>query len=88
MAAGTIYISPGVIWMILERIKELLVEQLNLEYEQMQSDTLFDEIGVDSIDIVELVMALEAELGVQMPDDQLERVATLGDLARLAEEMM
>ena len=74
--------------MILERIKELLVEQLNLEYEQMQSDTLFDEIGVDSIDIVELVMALEAELGVQMPDDQLERVATLGDLARLAEEMM
>ncbi len=74
--------------MILERIKELLVEQLNLEYEQLQSDTLFDEIGVDSIDIVELVMALEAELGVQMPDDQLERVATLGDLARLAEEMM
>ena len=74
--------------MILERIKELLVEQLNLEYEQLQSDTLFDEIGVDSIDIVELVMALEAELGVQMPDDQLERVATLGDLARLAEEML
>ena len=74
--------------MILERIKELLVEQLNLEYEQLQSDTLFDEIGVDSIAIVELVMALEAELGVQMPDDQLERVATLGDLARLAEEMM
>ena len=74
--------------MILERIKELLVEQLNLEDEQLQSDTLFDEIGVDSIDIVELVMALEAELGVQMPDDQLERVATLGDLARLAEEMM
>ena len=33
-------------------------------------------------------LALEAELGVQMPDDQLERVATLGDLARLAEEMM
>ena len=57
--------------MILERIKELLVEQLNLEYEQLQSDTLFDEIGVDSIDIVELVMALEAELGFKCPTTSL-----------------
>ena len=60
--------------MILERIRELLVEQLNLDYEHLQADTRFDEIGADSIDVVELVMALEAELGVQMPDDQLERL--------------
>lgn len=53
--------------MILERIRELLVEQLNLDYEHLQADTRFDEIGADSIDVVELVMALEAELGVQMP---------------------
>ena len=75
------------IWMILERIKELLMEQLNLDYDQLSADTRFDEVGADSIDVVELVMALEAELGVQMPDDQLERVTTLGELARLAEEM-
>ncbi len=73
--------------MILERIKELLMEQLNLDYDQLSADTRFDEVGADSIDVVELVMALEAELGVQMPDDQLERVTTLGELARLAEEM-
>ena len=73
--------------MILERIKELLMEQLNLDYDQLSADTRFDEVGADSIDVVELVMALEAELGVQMPDDQRERVTTLGELARLAEEM-
>ena len=73
--------------MILERIKELLMEQLNLDYDQLSADTRFDEVGAESIDVVELVMALEAELGVQMPDDQLERVTTLGELARLAEEM-
>ena len=73
--------------MILERIKELLMEQLNLDYDQLSAVTRFDEVGADSIDVVELVMALEAELGVQMPDDQLERVTTLGELARLAEEM-
>ena len=73
--------------MILERIKELLMEQLSLDYDQLSADTRFDEVGADSIDVVELVMALEAELGVQMPDDQLERVTTLGELARLAEEM-
>ena len=74
--------------MILERIRELLVEQLNLDYEHLQADTRFDEVGADSIDVVELVMALEAELGVQMPAEQHARFATLGDLARLAEEMM
>ena len=73
--------------MILERIKELLMEQLNLDYDQLSADTRFDEVGADSIDVVELVMALEEELGVQMTDDQLERVTTLGELARLAEEM-
>ena len=65
-----------------------VVGQTKVDYGQLQDDTRLDEIGADAIDVVELVMALEAELGVQMPDDQLERVATLGDLARLAEEMM
>ncbi|MBQ3391623.1 MAG: acyl carrier protein [Clostridia bacterium] len=73
--------------MILEQIKELLVEQLNLEYGDLEADTRFDDIGADPIDVVELVMALEAELGVQLPDEELERVATLGDLAQLAEEV-
>ncbi|MBQ2697536.1 MAG: acyl carrier protein [Clostridia bacterium] len=72
--------------MFLDRIKELLSERLNLDYDSLHDDSRFDELGADSIDIVELVMALEADLGVQLPDDQLERVSTLGELARLAEE--
>ena len=64
--------------MILERIRELLVEQLNLDYEHLQADTRFDEIGADSIDVVELVMALEAELGPILVPGQAQLCGALG----------
>ncbi|NLT57421.1 MAG: acyl carrier protein [Clostridiales bacterium] len=72
--------------MLMEFIREQLALQLNVEEDAVWPDTRFDELGADAVDIVELVMALEAEYGVLLEDEQLERVQTVGDLIKLVEE--
>jgi acyl carrier protein len=65
---------------LLEKVKAVIVEQLNVEEDDVTEDASFvDDLGADSLDIVELVMALEEEFGISIPDEQAESIKTVGD---------
>ena len=63
---------------IAERVKKIVVEQLGVEADQVISDANFvDDLGADSLDTVELVMALEEEFGCEIPDEAAEKIVTV-----------
>ncbi len=63
-----------------ERVKEIIMEQLGVSAEQVTPSASFiDDLGADSLDTVELVMALEEEFGVEIPDENAEKIRTVGD---------
>jgi len=65
---------------LFEKIKTVVVDQLGVEEDDVTEDAAFvDDLGADSLDIVELVMALEEEFGVSIPDEQAEKIKTVGD---------
>jgi acyl carrier protein len=65
---------------LLEKVKAVIVDQLNVEEADVVEDASFvDDLGADSLDIVELVMALEEEFGISIPDEDAENIKTVGD---------
>ena len=63
-----------------ERVKKIVVEHLGVEEDKVTPDASFiDDLGADSLDIVELVMAFEEEFGVEIPDDAAEKISTVKD---------
>jgi acyl carrier protein len=63
-----------------ERVKKIVVEHLGVEAEKVTEEASFiDDLGADSLDIVELVMAFEEEFGVEIPDDAAEKITTVKD---------
>ena len=61
-----------------ERVKKIVVEQLGVKEEEVTSDASFvDDLGADSLDTVELVMALEEEFGTNIPDEEAEKITTI-----------
>jgi acyl carrier protein len=63
-----------------DRVKKIVVEHLGAEAEKVTEDASFiDDLGADSLDIVELVMAFEEEFGVEIPDDAAEKITTVRD---------
>lgn len=68
---------------MLERIKELLEEQLSCDVSHITNETSFqDDLGLDSLDLFELVMALEDEYDIKLPSKELESFKTIGDVMR------
>lgn len=69
------------------KIKALIAEQLGVDLDQVTDDASFiDDLGADSLDTVELVMALEEEYGVDIPDEDVEKVTTVKDIIAYIEE--
>ena len=67
--------------MIFEKVAALLAEQFSVDAESVTMDTTFEDLGADSLDIVELSMALEEEFGIEeMEEDDLSGIATVADL--------
>jgi acyl carrier protein len=63
-----------------DRVTELIVEQLGVSKEEAVTTASFiDDLGADSLDIVELVMALEEEFDIEIPDEDAEKIQTIGD---------
>ena len=63
-----------------EKVKDIIVEELGVEREKLTSDASFmEDLGADSLDTVELVMAFEEEFGIEIPDDAAEKIQTVGD---------
>ncbi len=63
-----------------ERVKNIIVEQLGVEADQVKPEAQFvNDLGADSLDTVELIMALEEEFDVEIPDDKAEKIKTVGE---------
>lgn len=72
---------------VAERIKKIVVEHLGVEADKVVDNANFiDDLGADSLDTVELVMAFEEEFGVEIPDDQAETIVTVGDAVKFLEK--
>lgn len=70
-----------------DRVKKIVVEHLGVDEEKVTPDASFiDDLGADSLDIVELVMAFEEEFGVEIPDDAAEKINTVGDAIKYIDE--
>jgi acyl carrier protein len=64
----------------LERVKKIIVEQLDVEDKEVTPEaSITDDLGADSLDQVELVMAFETEFGIDIPDEEAEKIKTVGD---------
>lgn len=72
---------------IFEEVKAIIVEQLGVEEEKITMEASFiDDLGADSLDIVELIMALEEEFDTEIPDADAEKVVTVGDVVEYIKE--
>lgn len=73
---------------MLEKIQELLAEALGISAEQVTADAkIVDDLGADSLDLVELLSRLEDEYGIIIPDEDVEKLTTVGDVAAELEKL-
>ena len=69
-----------------EKVKSIIVERLSVDTKDVTKEASFiDDLGADSLDTVELVMALEEEFGLEIPDEEAEKVVTVGDAVKYIE---
>ena len=72
---------------MLEKIKEIVAESLNADVDTLTEETSFkDDLGADSLDIADIVMSIEEEFNVEVPDDQLQNIKVVGDIVKYIEE--
>ena len=72
--------------MAIDKIKKLLAEQLNISEDTIsESSKIVDDLGADSLDVVELLMTLEDEFGVSVSDEDAVKIKTVGDIAKIIE---
>ena len=69
-----------------DRVQKIVVEHLGVEADKVTQASFIDDLGADSLDIVELVMAFEEEFGVEIPNDSDEKISTVGDATKYIEE--
>lgn len=73
--------------MVFEHIREIICDQLDLEEDKVTMDSdIMEDFEADSLDVVDLVMSIEDEFGLEVPDDQIENFRTVGDVVRYIEE--
>ncbi len=71
-----------------QRVRKIIVEQLDVKPDQVTPEAKFvEDLGADSLDIVELIMALEEEFGHEIPDEEAEKLTTVGDVVKYIEEL-
>ncbi|MFO8053436.1 MAG: acyl carrier protein [Candidatus Omnitrophota bacterium] len=70
-----------------EKVKEIISEQLGVKKEEIKPESSFiDDLGADSLDTVEVVMALEEEFGIEIPDEDAEKITKVGEAIKYIEE--
>lgn len=70
-----------------EKVNSIIVEQLGVDADELKPEASFtDDLGADSLDIVELVMAFEEEFGIEIPDEDAEKMESVGDAIKYLEE--
>lgn len=73
---------------IFEKVKDLIADQLDVDDKEgiTMDSSITDDLGADSLDVVDLVMALEDEFSVEIPEDQVENIKTVGDIVKYIED--
>ncbi|WOC32576.1 MULTISPECIES: acyl carrier protein [Caproicibacterium] len=75
--------------MVLEKVKHILAEQFDVEEENINAETsIADDLGADSLDVVDLLMSIEDEFEIEVPDGEIDNIKTVGDLVNYIEEHM
>lgn len=75
--------------MVYEKVVRIIAENLDLDESAISSDSVItDDLGADSLDVVDLVMSFEDEFGIEIPDDAVESIRTVGDIAKYIEDNM
>lgn len=73
--------------MVFEKVQAIVAEQLNVEKEKVQMETNFvEDLNADSLDQVELIMAVEDEFGIEVPDEVVQEIRTVGDIVKVLEK--
>ena len=71
---------------IFEKVKGIVTEQLGVDADEVSLETSFDDLNADSLDVVELIMALEEEFDIEIPDEDAEKIKTVGDAVNYIKE--
>ena len=69
-----------------DKVKEIIAEQLGVSVDGLKDETSFDELNADSLDVVELIMALEEEFSLEIPDEDAEKIKTVGSVVDYIKE--
>lgn len=73
--------------MVFDKVKKIIVDQLDVEEDKVtDAASITDDLGADSLDVVDLVMSFEEEFDIEIPDDQVEKIKTVGDIVKFIEE--
>lgn len=73
--------------MVFEKVKETLCEQLDVEEDKVTLEaSIIDDLGADSLDVVDLIMSLEEEFEIEIPDEDVEHMKTVGDIVKYVED--
>lgn len=73
--------------MVFEKIKAIICEQFELNEDRVSEDaSLIGDLGLDSLDVIDLAMSIEDEFDIEVPDDAIDGIKTVGDLVRFIEE--
>lgn len=73
--------------MVFDKVKKIIVDQLDVEEDKVtEAASITDDLGADSLDVVDLVMSFEEEFDIEIPDDQVEKIKTVGDIVNFIEE--
>ena len=72
--------------MVFDKIKDIIVEQLDVEEDSVTMEaSITDDLGADSLDVVDLVMSIEESFDVEIPDEEVENIKTVGDIVKYIE---
>ena len=73
--------------MVFDKVKKIIVDQLDVEEDKVtEAASITDDLGAYSLDVVDLVMSFEEEFDIEIPDDQVEKIKTVGDIVKFIEE--
>ncbi len=73
--------------MVFDKVKSIIVDQLDVDEDKVtEAASITEDLGADSLDVVDLVMSFEEEFGIEIPDEQVEKIKTVGDIVNFIEE--
>ncbi|WP_312644411.1 acyl carrier protein [Hydrogenoanaerobacterium sp.] len=75
--------------MVFEKVRDIIVDQLDVEEDTVTMEAnIIDDLGADSLDVVDLVMSLEEEFDTEIPDEEVENIKTVGDIVKYIEDQI